>query len=72
MTEIVDVVIVILYGPKGWEGVRGDWKIKGGQIYKAWDQRGWGFATMSKIWSFQVSVFFSFTVDAMGYAAIID
>jgi hypothetical protein len=29
-TEVVDVIIVIYYGPRGWVGVRGDWKVRGG------------------------------------------
>jgi hypothetical protein len=27
-TKIVDVVVVIKFGPSGWEGVRGDWKVR--------------------------------------------
>jgi hypothetical protein len=40
-TKIVDVIIV-KYGPKGWEWVRGDWKVRVGQLilYQARDQSG--------------------------------
>jgi hypothetical protein len=31
-TEVADIVIVKYYGPRGWGGVRGDWKVKGGQL----------------------------------------
>jgi hypothetical protein len=42
-TEIVDVV-VIKYGLRGWEGVRGDLKVRErGGWFQARDQSGWRF-----------------------------
>jgi hypothetical protein len=54
-TEIVDVFIVTQYGPKGWEGVRWDWKVRGGQLIPDKEPEQMGFTTMSKRPAFQVN-----------------
>jgi hypothetical protein len=68
-TEIVDVIVIILYNVKrrGGKEVKGI-GIKGwGSCYQARDQSGSGLATMSKTHAFQVNMgFLSFFHKGFG------
>jgi hypothetical protein len=58
-------------GQRGERKVRGDWKVRGGQLIpRKGPECGWGFTTMSKTLSltFQVSGVFSVPFNARGYA----
>jgi hypothetical protein len=61
-----------MYGPKGWEGVRGDWKVRGGHLIPGKGPEWMGILHneqdigLPSKWGF-----FSSTFDVRGYAQII-
>ncbi len=71
-TEIVDVVIVTQYGPKGWEGVRGDWKVRGGQFIPGKGPEWMGIHHHEQDIGLPSKWGFPFTFNARGKAQIID
>ncbi len=75
-TEIVDVIIVIQYiyvlWLKGWEGVRGDWRVRGGQFTPGKEPEWIGIRHHEQDIRLPSKWGFLFTLNARGYSQIID
>jgi hypothetical protein len=65
-TEIVDVVVIIQYWPRGCEGVRGDWKVRVGQLIPSKGPEWMGICHHEQDIDFQVSGFFLPLFSARG------